>query len=195
MLKQVYGLTVQLNDWPIATEPDKWMAEIPALPSCRAWGDTPEETIEIISDLAVHFMEDEGYGEGADKGRTYRLSKTGGSRTAPYQTGCTIRRISPNPPALLPLCGGPGSEPSSGSGRCVEASTVVMYSGVPSATTCPPLSAGPGPMSIIQSAFLIMSRWCSMRIIELPASTSRCSTFSSEAQSEKERPVVGSSSR
>ena len=59
MLKQVYGLAVEVNDWPISTEPDKWMAEIPALPGCTAWGDTPEEAIEIISDLAVHFMEDE----------------------------------------------------------------------------------------------------------------------------------------
>ena len=59
MLKQVYGLTVEINHWPISTEPDKWMAEIPALPGCRAWGDTPEEALDIISDLAVHFMEDE----------------------------------------------------------------------------------------------------------------------------------------
>ena len=59
MLKQAYGLTVHIHDWPISTEPDKWMAEIPALPGCRAWGDTPEEAIEIILDLAVHFMEDE----------------------------------------------------------------------------------------------------------------------------------------
>ncbi len=59
MLKQVYGLTVHIHDWPISTEPGKWMAEIPELPGCRAWGDTPEEANEIISDLAVHFMEDE----------------------------------------------------------------------------------------------------------------------------------------
>ena len=35
------------------------MAEIPALPGCMAWGDTPEEAIDIISDLAVHFIRDE----------------------------------------------------------------------------------------------------------------------------------------
>ena len=59
MLKQQYRLSVKVNEWPISTEPDKWMAEIPALPGCTAWGDTPEEALEIISDLAVHFIRDE----------------------------------------------------------------------------------------------------------------------------------------
>ena len=59
------------------------MAEIPELPGCRAWGDTPEEAIEIISDLAVHFMEDEVTERAPTTDVTYRLSKTGGSRTAP----------------------------------------------------------------------------------------------------------------
>ena len=35
------------------------MAEIPSLPGCRAWGDTPEEAIDIISDLAVGFIVDD----------------------------------------------------------------------------------------------------------------------------------------
>ena len=34
------------------------MAEIPVLPGCRAWGDTPSEAIDIISDLAVDFIRD-----------------------------------------------------------------------------------------------------------------------------------------
>ena len=34
------------------------MAEIPELPGCRAWGDTPSEAIDIISDLAVGFIRD-----------------------------------------------------------------------------------------------------------------------------------------
>lgn len=59
MLKQQYKLSVRVNDWPISTEPDKWMAEIPALPGCTAWGDTPEEALEIIADLAVHFIRDD----------------------------------------------------------------------------------------------------------------------------------------
>ena len=33
------------------------MAEIPALPGCRAWGDTPEETIETIQSVAAAFIE------------------------------------------------------------------------------------------------------------------------------------------
>ena len=56
MIKRVYGLTVQINAWPISTEPDKWMAEIPAMPGCTAWGDTPEEALDIISDLIVDFL-------------------------------------------------------------------------------------------------------------------------------------------
>ena len=56
MLKIVHGLSVQVNPWPISTEPDKWMAEIPALPGCTAWADTPEEALEIIADLVVDFL-------------------------------------------------------------------------------------------------------------------------------------------
>ena len=63
------------------------------------------------------------------------------------------------------------------------------------AITYPPESPAPGPRSTIQSEFLITSRLCSIRSTVLPVSTRRCSTFSRAAQSEKERPVVGSSSR
>lgn len=58
MLKQQYRIFVEVHDWPISTEPDKWMAEIPALPGCRAWGDTQDEALEIIADLAVDFIRD-----------------------------------------------------------------------------------------------------------------------------------------
>ena len=58
MLKQKYRLLVEVNDWPISTEPDKWMAEIPALPGCRAWGNTQDDALEIIADLAVDFIRD-----------------------------------------------------------------------------------------------------------------------------------------
>lgn len=71
MLKQVYGLTVEIHEWPISTEPDKWMAEIPALPGCTAWGDTPEEALDIISDLIVDFLPDKSAG---DVGRSSRDS-------------------------------------------------------------------------------------------------------------------------
>ena len=31
---------------------DKFMAEIPALPGCRAWGDSPTETLHILEGVA-----------------------------------------------------------------------------------------------------------------------------------------------
>lgn len=51
--------------------------------------------------------------------------------------------------------------------------TDATYSGVPCATSSPPRSPANGPRSISQSEFLIMSRWCSIRITVLPASTRR----------------------
>ena len=40
-----------------STEPDKYMAEIPALPGCRVWGDTPEDAIDILQDVAAAIIE------------------------------------------------------------------------------------------------------------------------------------------
>ena len=36
---------------------DKYMAEIPALPGCRAWGDAPEDTLDILEGVAAAFIE------------------------------------------------------------------------------------------------------------------------------------------
>ncbi len=36
---------------------DKYMAEIPALPGCRAWADTPEATLDILQSVAAAFIE------------------------------------------------------------------------------------------------------------------------------------------
>ena len=36
---------------------DKYMAEIPALPGCRAWGDTPAETLNILEGVAEAFIQ------------------------------------------------------------------------------------------------------------------------------------------
>lgn len=63
MQKQVHGLTVHVNPWPVSTEPDKWMAEIPALPGCLAWGDTPEEAVDIITNLVADFLPDGSTGD------------------------------------------------------------------------------------------------------------------------------------
>ena len=42
---------------PCEDTEDKYMAEIPKLPGCRAWGDTPEEALWILEDLAEKFIE------------------------------------------------------------------------------------------------------------------------------------------
>ena len=36
---------------------DKYMAEIPDLPGFRAWGDSPEEALDILSSVAASFIE------------------------------------------------------------------------------------------------------------------------------------------
>ena len=40
-----------------STEPDKYMAKIPILPGCMAWGDTPAETVDILQSVAAAFIE------------------------------------------------------------------------------------------------------------------------------------------
>ena len=52
-----YRLDYILYDPELSTEPDQYMAEIPALPGCRAWGDTPEETIEALQSVAAAFID------------------------------------------------------------------------------------------------------------------------------------------
>ncbi len=36
---------------------DKYLAEIPALPGCKAWGDTPEEALWILESVAEAFID------------------------------------------------------------------------------------------------------------------------------------------
>jgi predicted RNase H-like HicB family nuclease len=38
-------------------EPDKFIAEVPSLPGCRAWGDTPAQALEILQSVAAAFIE------------------------------------------------------------------------------------------------------------------------------------------
>ena len=54
-MQQTYAIVVVYSP-AMSTEPDKYMAEIPALPGCRAWGDSVEEVLGIIADLAKDFL-------------------------------------------------------------------------------------------------------------------------------------------
>ena len=51
-----YKLRYVMHDPSEETE-DKYMAEVPALPGCRAWGDTPEDTLDILESVAAAFIE------------------------------------------------------------------------------------------------------------------------------------------
>ena len=62
---KTYKLPYVLYPPSQSTEPDKYMAEIPILPGCRAWGDTPAEAVDILESLAVGFIE--SYAEHGDE--------------------------------------------------------------------------------------------------------------------------------
>ena len=51
-----YKLTFVIHEPSEDTE-DKYMAEIPALPGCRAWGDIPAETLNILEGVAEAFIQ------------------------------------------------------------------------------------------------------------------------------------------
>ena len=51
-----YKLRYVMHDPSEDTE-DKYMAEIPALPGCRAWGDSPEDALDILQSVAAAFIE------------------------------------------------------------------------------------------------------------------------------------------
>ena len=52
-----YNLSYVMYDPSESTEDDKYMAEIPALPGCRVWGDTPAETLRILQGVAEAFIQ------------------------------------------------------------------------------------------------------------------------------------------
>ena len=52
-----YRLLCALYDPSQSTEPDKYMAETPSFPNCVAWGDTPEEAIEILESVVAATIE------------------------------------------------------------------------------------------------------------------------------------------
>ena len=51
-----YKLSFVIHEPSEDTE-DKYMAEIPALPGCRAWGDTPAETLHTLEGVAEAFIQ------------------------------------------------------------------------------------------------------------------------------------------
>ncbi len=51
-----YKLRYVMHDPSEETE-DKYLAEIPALPGCRAWGDTTEEALDILASVAAASIE------------------------------------------------------------------------------------------------------------------------------------------
>ncbi len=53
---KLYKLPFVMHE-PGAETEDKFMAEIPALPGCRAWGDTAAQTLENLQSVAAAFIE------------------------------------------------------------------------------------------------------------------------------------------
>ena len=59
-----YKLPVIMRGPSDETE-NKYMAEVPILPGCRAWGDTPAEAMENLRSVASEFIK--SYQEHGDK--------------------------------------------------------------------------------------------------------------------------------
>jgi predicted RNase H-like HicB family nuclease len=53
---KLYRLPFVLHEPSEDTE-DKYLAEVPILPGCRAWGDTAAETLENLQSVATAFIE------------------------------------------------------------------------------------------------------------------------------------------
>ena len=61
---KIYKLPLMLHAPSNDTE-DKYLAEVPVLPGCRAWGDTASEAIENLQSVATAFIK--SYRERYDK--------------------------------------------------------------------------------------------------------------------------------
>ena len=53
---KLYRLPLVMHEPSELTE-DKYMAEVPSLPGCRAWGETPAEALEHLQSVAAAFIE------------------------------------------------------------------------------------------------------------------------------------------
>lgn len=53
---KLYRLSFVMHG-PTEAGEDKYMAEIPSLPGCRAWGDTAAEALENLQSVATAFIE------------------------------------------------------------------------------------------------------------------------------------------
>ena len=53
---KLYKLSLVIHQPSEDTE-DKYMAEVPALPGCRAWGDSPTEVMENLQSVAAGFID------------------------------------------------------------------------------------------------------------------------------------------
>jgi len=53
---KLYRLPIVMHEPSDDTE-NKYLAEIPGLPGCRAWGDTSAEALKILQSLAAAFIE------------------------------------------------------------------------------------------------------------------------------------------
>ena len=61
---KLYKLPFVMHEPGYDTE-DKFMAEIPILPGCRAWGDTYDDALENLQGVAAAMVE--SYREGGDE--------------------------------------------------------------------------------------------------------------------------------
>ena len=61
---KLYKLPFVMHEPGYDTE-DKFMAEIPILPGCRAWGDTYDDAVENLQGVAAAMVE--SYREGGDE--------------------------------------------------------------------------------------------------------------------------------
>ena len=61
---KLYKLPFVMHEPSHDTE-DKFLAEIPVLPGCRAWGDTYDEALENLQGVAAAILK--SYGEWGDK--------------------------------------------------------------------------------------------------------------------------------